>query len=49
MDFFVRLTALSALSVATSVALPVAADYEGPDGYGPTTYGHDVSHDGYAR
>jgi len=50
MDFLVRLSAMLALSVATVAAIPVAADYEGPDGYGATTaYELDVSHDGYGR
>ncbi len=50
MDLLVRLTAMFALSVATVAAIPVAADYEGPDGYGrAAAHELDVSHDGYVR
>ncbi|MBW2379943.1 MAG: hypothetical protein JRG70_10410 [Deltaproteobacteria bacterium] len=50
MDFLVRLTAVFALSIATVAAVPAAADWEGPNGYGTTTsYELDVSHDGYVR
>ena len=49
MDFLARLTAGLALAMVTALAVPAAADYEGPDGYGTTTttYELDVSHDGY--
>ena len=50
MDFLVRLTAVCALSIATAVAIPAAADWGGADGYGTaTSYELDVSHDGYVR
>ena len=50
MIFFVRLAAFFALLVVTAFAVPAAADYEGPDGYGrDADYELPVSHDGYAR
>ncbi|MBW2380047.1 MAG: hypothetical protein JRG70_10940, partial [Deltaproteobacteria bacterium] len=50
MDLLVRLTAVFALSIATVAAIPAAADWEGPNGYGATTtYELDVLHDGYVR
>ena len=50
MDSLVRLTALLVLSLAAATAVPAAADYDGPDGYGTTiTNELDVSYDGYVR
>jgi hypothetical protein len=50
MNFLIRFGALFACSLVTALALPAAADYEGPDGYGATTtHEHEVSHDGYPR
>jgi hypothetical protein len=50
MDSLVRLTALLVLSLAAATAVPAAADYDGPDGYGTTIANQlDVSHDGYVR
>ena len=50
MDFLVRLTTLVALGAAVTVTIPVAADYDGADGYGGSTDdGFEVSHDGYPR
>lgn len=50
MDSLIRLAAILALCGATSVAIPAAADYDGPDGYGNRAdCGLEVSHDGYVR
>jgi len=50
MDSLGRLTALFVLSLAAATAVPAAADYDGPNGYGTTTVNElDVSHDGYVR
>ena len=46
MDFLTRFAVVCA---ATMIAVPAAADYEGPDGYGTAGYEQDVSHDGYVR
>jgi hypothetical protein len=50
MNYFIRLTAMCALSTAALASVPAAADYDGPDGYGThTTDQFDVSYDGYGR
>lgn len=50
MDYFIRLTAMCALSISALASVPAAADYDGPDGYGThATDQLEVSYDGYGR